>query len=362
MTRPTCIHIQLDRLVHNFHLARQLHGGRVLAVVKANAYGHGDVACAQALAPFADGFAVASVQEALRLREAGVEHRIVLLEGIFGADEMEAVVSHRLTPVIHDFWQVDALQQIPSGTTIPAWLKLDTGMHRLGFMPETLLQAFEALKRSGRVSGITLMTHFANADVAVPGVLDDPLRRFRQAQQELPPMETSLCNSGALLGHPEAHGDWARPGLMLYGVDPAEPGIRARTPLQPVMRFVSEISAVRTIAAGESVGYGSRFKATRTTRVGVVPCGYADGYPRSTPDGTPVAVGEGIAPLIGCVSMDMITVDLTDLPAARVGTPVELWGDRVAVSTVASAAGTVAYELLCQARRAQIETHPATRS
>ena len=359
MTRPTRIHIHLDRLVHNFHLARQMHGGRVLAVIKANAYGHGDVACARALAPLADGFAVASVQEALRLREGGIGHRIVLLEGIFEANEMEAVVLHRLTPVIHDFWQIEALRQVPAGTTIPVWLKLDTGMHRLGFMPETLHQAFEALERGGRVSDITLMTHFANADLATVGVLDEPLRRFRQAQQGLPPLETSLCNSGAVLGHPEAHGDWARPGLMLFGVDPGEPSIPARAALLPVMRFVSEISAVRTIAPGEAVGYGSRFRATRPTRVGVVPCGYADGYPRSTPDGTPVAVGEGIAPLIGCVSMDMITVDLTDLPAARVGTPVELWGDRIAVSAVAASAGTVAYELLCQARRAEILIHPA---
>ncbi|MDE2344809.1 MAG: alanine racemase [Betaproteobacteria bacterium] len=362
MTRPTCIHIHLDRLVHNFHLARQLHGGRLLAVVKANAYGHGDVACAQALAPFADGFAVASVQEALRLREAGIGNRIVLLEGIFEAGEMEAVVSQGLIPVIHDFWQIDALQRIPAGAAIPAWLKLDTGMHRLGFMPEMVFRAYEALERGGRVSGLTLMTHFANADLATTGVLDEPLRRFRQVQQGLPPLETSLCNSGALLGHPEAHGDWARPGLMLYGVDPAEPSIPARGALQPVMRLVSEISAVRTIAPGETVGYGSRFRATRPTRVGVVPCGYADGYPRSAPDGMPVGVGDGIAPLIGCVSMDMITVDLTDLPAAQLGTPVELWGDHIAVSTVASRAGTVAYELLCQARRAPIHIHPALRS
>ncbi len=357
MTRPTCIHIHPDRLAHNFHIARRLHGGRILAVIKANAYGHGDIACAQALAPLADGFGVASLQEAVRLRAAGIDNPVVLLEGIFAAAEMEAVASHGLTPVIHDIWQIDALRQLPAGTTVPVWLKLDTGMHRLGVLPDVLPQAYEALKRSGRVSDVTLMTHFANADLPDARILDEPMRRFRDAQQSLPPLPTSLGNSGAILGHPEARGDWGRPGLMLYGVDPGAPALASRQPLRPVMRFVSEISALRTISAGESVGYGSRFKAARTTRVGVVPCGYADGYPRSAGEGTPVAVGGGIAPLIGCVSMDMITVDLTDLPEAGLGTPVELWGDRIAVSEVASRAGTVAYELLCQARRADIRVH-----
>jgi alanine racemase len=358
MARPTRFHIHLDRLVNNFKTARRLHGGRVLAVIKANAYGHGDLACAEALEPVADGFAVATPEEALHLREAGIKGPIVLLEGVFNAQEMREVVAHRLTPVIHAPWQVEALLRTPFPEPAPVWIKLDTGMHRLGFQPDELRAVHARLRGSAQVGEITVMTHFANADGPVEGVLDEPLRRFREATQGLT-VSTSLCNSGAILGHPAAYGDWARPGLMLYGIDPGVPSLAPRGALQPVMRLVSEITVIRTIAPGEAVGYGSLFKAERPTRVGVIPCGYADGYPRSAIQGTPVAVSGVLVPLIGRVSMDMITVDLTDAPHIQPGAPVELWGDQVAVSTVAQNAGTVAYELLCHARRAPIQHHAA---
>ncbi len=358
MARPTRFHIHLDHLVNNFKTARRLHGGRLLAVIKANAYGHGDEACAHALQDVADGFAVASTEEALRLRQAGIAGPIVLLEGVFSADEMREVVAHRLTPVVHTLWQVEVLLNTSFPAPTPVWIKLDTGMHRLGFQPDELHAVHARLRANAQVGEITVMTHFANADDPIKRVLDEPLRRFRDATQGLA-VSTSLCNSGAILGHPGARGDWARPGLMLYGIDPGVPGIASRETLQPVMRLVSEMTVIRTIAPGEAVGYGSLFRATRPTRVGVIPCGYADGYPRSAIQGTPVAVSGTLVPLIGRVSMDMITVDLTDAPHIQTGAPVELWGTQVAVSTVAQHAGTVAYELLCHARRASILYHTA---
>ena len=330
----------------------------MLAVIKANAYGHGDVACAQALGSLADGFAVATLEEALHLRQAGIKGPIVLLEGVFNVEEMREVVTHRLTPVIHAPWQVEALLRTHFPAPAPVWIKLDTGMHRLGFQPDELCVVHARLRGSAHVAGITVMTHFANADGMDEGAIEEPMRRFHEATRGLA-VSSSLCNSGAILGHPVVRGDWARPGLMLYGIDPGVPGLAPRQNLQPVMRLVSEISVIRTIAPGEAVGYGSLFRADRPTRVGVIPCGYADGYPRSAIQGTPIAVSGALVPLIGRVSMDMITVDLTDAPQIQPGAPVELWGDQVAVSTVAQNAGTVAYEVLCHARRAEMRYHAA---
>ncbi len=351
MTRPTRFLIHLDRLVRNCAKARQLHGGRILAVIKANAYGHGDVACAQALQSSADGFAVATLDEALHLRQAGLTGPIVLLEGVFAAAEMAEVVAHQLTPVIHHAEQVKGLSGLKSNQKLDVWLKVDTGMHRLGVAPEECGTTFESLRASTYVSSITLMTHFANADGADAQTLIMPMQRFKNATQGLT-APSSLCNSGAILGHSDVRGDWARPGLMLYGIDPGAPDVAPRGGLERVMTLESAISAVRTIAPGESVGYGGVFRAQRTTRVGVVPCGYADGYPRSAVQGTPIAVMGHSAPLIGRVSMDMLMVDLTDLPHVGLGAAVELWGDQVPVEQVAQRAGTVAYELLCNAKRA----------
>jgi len=358
MARPTRFHIHLDRLVSNFKTAQRLHGGRVLAVIKANAYGHGDHACALALGSVADGFAVATLEEALHLREAGIKGAIVLLEGVFKATEMRDVAAHRLIPVIHAPWQMDALLHTGFVAPLPVWVKLDTGMHRLGFQPDELRAVYERLRGCAHVGEITVMTHFANADGMAEGAIEEPMRRFREATHGLD-VSTSLSNSGAILGYPAARGDWARPGLMLYGIDPGAPGIASRGDLRPVMRLVSEISVIRTIAPGEAVGYGSLFKALRPTRVGVIPCGYADGYPRSATQGTPIAVSGTLVPLIGRVSMDMLTVDLTDAPQIQPGAPVELWGDQVAVTVVAQNAGTVAYEVLCHARRAEMQYHSA---
>ena len=360
MTRPTVFHIHLDRLVSNCQKARQLHGGKIMAVLKANAYGHGDLECARALSKVADGLAVATLEEAVRLRDAGLQGRILLLEGVFEQAEMKEVVGHGLMTVIHHRDQLAFMRALgPLAESLTVWVKVDTGMHRLGFDPDEVGDVVRQLESMGHAGRLTVMTHFAHADQLEGHGLEDPLRRFHSALRGLH-VDTSLCNSGAILHHPKAYGDWARPGLMLYGVDPVDTGKGSSAGLEPVMRLTSRVLWIRDLQPGERVGYGGLFRAERPTRVGVVPCGYADGYPRTARQETPVALGGRKAPLIGRVSMDMLTVDLTDIPDAVPGVEVELWGDRVPVCLVADGAGTLAYEVLCHASRAEKKVHPVT--
>ncbi len=347
MSRPAFARIDLDALRHNYQQARRLHGGRALAVIKANAYGHGAIPCARALAPVVDAFAVAIVEEALALREAGVTQPILVLEGAFGPDDIALAAAHGLWLTVHQAEQIHLLEQHPPATPLHVWLKMDSGMHRAGFAPADFAAAHGQLAALPGTASITLMTHFARADEPDAPATSAQVRVFDEATASLPG-DRSLCNSGGILGWPSAHRDWARPGIMLYGADPMPDENHG---LQPVMTLGSAIMAVRTLAPGEAVGYGARFVTSRPTRVGVVAMGYADGYPRTVPDGTPVAVDGRITRLIGRVSMDMLTVDLTDLPEAGVGTPVELWGRTIPVNAIAHGAGTIAYELLCNVKR-----------
>lgn len=345
--RPARALIDLAALRHNYQLARARHGARALAVVKANAYGHGAVRCAQALADEADGFAVAFLEEALELREAGITRPILLLEGVFDATELDAVVRHALWIVVHHEAQLRMIETTPLTRPLHVWLKVNSGMNRAGFVGDAVTEAWRRLQASGKVADITLMTHFARADE--PEVIATPaqVERFKAATAGLPGSR-SLANSGAILGWPQARGDWARPGILLYGADPM-PG--EGNGLQPVMTLESAVMAVREIDAGEPLGYGARFVAERRTRVGLVAMGYADGYPRVVPDGTPVAIDGRPGRLIGRVSMDMLTIDLTGHPDAGLGSRVELWGRQVPVNHIATAAGTIAYELLCNVKR-----------
>ncbi|AYH42085.1 alanine racemase [Azoarcus sp. DN11] len=349
--RPARALIDLDALRHNYHLARGRHGGRALAVVKANAYGHGAVECARALAPEVDGFAVAFLEEALELREAGIEQPILLLEGIFDADELDAVVRHDLWMVVHHAEQIRIIDHAKPALPLDVWLKVNSGMNRAGFLPHELRAAWQRLKDNGRVGSITLMTHFARADEPHVLATSEQVAAFDAATRDLPGPR-SLANSGAILGWPDAHRDWARPGILLYGADPM-PG--EPNGLRPVMTLESAIMAIREIPAGAPLGYGARFHAERPTRVGLVAMGYADGYPRTAPNGTPVAVDGIRTRLIGRVSMDMLTVDITDLPEARLGSRVELWGNNVPVNRIAEGAHTIAYELLCNVKRVRFE-------
>lgn len=342
--RPIQASISSGALAHNLRVARQ-HAGtaRVFAVVKANAYGHGLSRARRAFAA-ADGFAVLTLEEAANLRLMGVEQPILLLEGVFGADEIDACSELDLWPVLHHAAQLDWLARQPPARPLQVFLKFDSGMHRLGFALADHAAVVERVRGLPGVAGITLMTHFAQADEAA-GV-DWQLRPFLEtlAGHALP---WSSANSAALLRYPATCGAWVRPGIMLYGASPFAGVGAADLGLRAAMRLRSEIIGVQTLAAGEGVGYGQLFRADRPMRVGVVACGYADGYPRHAPTGTPVSVAGVATRTLGRVSMDMLCVDLEPCPQAGVGSPVELWGDAVPVDAVAAAAGTNSYELLC---------------
>ncbi|MFN3397849.1 MAG: alanine racemase [Sulfurimicrobium sp.] len=342
MSRPLRATIHLSALRHNLDVARR-HAthSRVLAVVKANGYGHGMLRAARAFAA-ADGFAVLTVQDAITLREAGFTQAILLLEGFFAPDELPLLARHRIATVVHAQWQLDALLRFPSASGIALWLKANSGMNRLGFQPEELPAALAALRQSG--AKLTLMTHFARADES-DGITGQ-LSRFNALSRgaELP---RSMANSAALLCCPETHADWVRPGIMLYGASPLPQHSAAELGLQPAMTLSSEVIALRDIQAGDEVGYGGAFSAPCAMRIGVVACGYADGYPRHAPNGTPVLVNGLRSRIVGRISMDMLTVDLSHIPEARVGSPITLWGQGLPVEEVAAAAGTLSYELLC---------------
>lgn len=352
--RPARALIDLDALRHNYQLARELGGARALAVVKADAYGHGALRCARALADLADGFAVACIEEALELRAAGIRAPILLLEGFFAADELALIAEHDLWCVVHSAWQLEAIERTALARPLHVWLKLDSGMHRVGLHPADYRAAHQRLLASGKVAKVVLMSHFARADEPDCPRTAEQLAVFRAARGELA-AEISLCNSPALLGWPQLlppqSTDWVRPGIMLYGATPFEQPQALAARLRPVMTLESQIIAVRELPAGEPVGYGARFVGARPTRVGVVAMGYADGYPRHAPNGAPVAVDGVRSALIGRVSMDMLTVDLTDLPQAGLGSRVELWGAQVPASELATAAETIPYQLFCNLKR-----------
>jgi alanine racemase len=372
MTRPLKARINLNAFRHNYIQAKALQGGHCVAVVKANAYGHGAVACAQAIQDIADAFAVASLSEAKQLRQAGIVNPILLLEGFFDAAELSEIVEYDCWLVIHSDWQVRALLNSGIKHPLSIWLKIDTGMHRLGFAPDCVMPIYVQLCESQCVANIVLMTHFANADNDSRTDTTQQIEAFTQMlkvlkaehhPEKLPVSGFSLSNSAAILAWSETlvelftHDEpnfqtWSRPGIMLYGASPVTDQ-SSQAQLLSVMHLTSRIIAIQTVNAGESIGYGSIFTATHTTRVGVVACGYADGYPRSATH-APVLVGGVESQVIGRVSMDMLFIDLTDIPHVNIGDEVELWGDNIDVNTVARVAGTIAYELFCNVKRAEL--------
>jgi alanine racemase len=342
--RPIQARISVGAMAHNLRVARSQAGGaRVFAVVKANAYGHGLSRARRALAA-ADGFAVLTLEEAANLRLMGVEQPILLLEGLFGANEIATCAELDLWPVLHHPLHLDWLQHQPPARPIQVFLKFDSGMHRLGFPLADHAAIVARVQSLPGVAGITLMTHFAQADETA-GV-DWQLQPFL-GDMSAYGLPWSSANSAALLRYPETRGNWVRPGLMLYGASPFADVTAAQLGLRPAMTLQSELISVQTLQAGEGVGYGQLFRAECAMRVGVVACGYADGYPRHAPTGTPVRVDGHASRTLGRVSMDMLCVDLSDCPAAGVGSPVVLWGEGVSVDAVAAAAGTSSYELLC---------------
>jgi alanine racemase len=344
MARPIRATIRLSALRSNLELAQRMAPqARALAVIKANAYGHGLLRAAGALRG-ADGFAVLDLDDAVRLRQAGHNQRILLLEGFFDPLELTHFSAYGLTAVVHSFQQVAMLEHTNLSSPVDVFLKVNTGMNRLGFAPDAVGAALERLQGAGNTGEITLMTHFANADD--PRGIDWQLETFRRSLAGLD-LPVSTANSAALLRYPGATQGWSRPGIMLYGASPFAEQSAAALGLTPAMTLQSGIIAVQHLERGASVGYGGAFSARRRMRIGIVACGYADGYPRHAGSGTPVLVDGQRARTVGRVSMDMLCVDLSDLPAAGVGSPVVLWGEGMPVEEVAAAAGTVSYELLC---------------
>jgi alanine racemase len=324
-------------------------GARVMAVVKANAYGHGLVPTALAL-PEADAFAVARLEEGIALREAGVGQTIVLLEGVFSAEQLAEAARQRFEIVVHDPHQVALLESFRGEPRFIVWLKIDTGMNRLGFRAEEFAPVLQRLTHL-RVPAaeIRLMTHLARADERDCPMTHAQLTRFAQLSAGLKHV-TSIGNSAGLLGWPGGRGDWVRPGLALYGISPFAGERASDAGLVPVMTLATTVIAVRRVPRGETVGYGAAWVTERDSRVAIVAGGYGDGLLRSLPTGTPVLVNGRRAPLVGRVAMDMIAVDVTELPEVEVGTRCVLWGRALEVSEVAMRAGTIAYELLCGVR------------
>ena len=362
MPRPILAAIDIAALRHNLALARRHAGARkVWAVVKANAYGHGLERAMQGFAD-ADGLALLDLDEAVRARDAGWGKPILLLEGCFAPTDLKVVDELRLTTVVHHRSQLESLTTFRPRRPIEVYVKVNTGMNRLGFAPAEVADVIARLAGLAGVRIAALMTHFANADRedadAGPAAVAEQLRVFDAACAGWSGPRC-VANSAALLLHPQVGGDAVRPGIALYGATPMAGRTAASFGLMPAMSLIARVLSVQRLAAGETIGYGSRWRAQRPARIGVLACGYADGYPRVAPDGTPVWIGGQRVPLVGRVSMDMITVDLTDAPQVDVGSEAELWGRNIPVDEVAEACGTVGYELLCAlARRVPVaESH-----
>jgi len=344
MPRPIRATIRASALARNFAVARR-HAGdsRIWAVIKANAYGHGLLRAARALEQ-ADGYALLDFEEAIRLRLAGIDKPLLMLEGFFQPQDLALLAEYRLTPAVHSLAQLEMLEKTALAAPIDTYLKVNSGMNRLGFTIDNVRLAWNALKSHRQVRSVTLMTHFADADGA--GGVAAQLEWMAQITRDLE-APRSLANSAALLRYPESRADWVRPGIMLYGCSPFPDAAAESLGLEPAMTLRSELIGVQNLQAGEGVGYGFSFKAEAEMTIGIVACGYADGYPRHAPSGTPVLVGGQRVPTVGRVSMDMLCVDISDLPEAYIGTPVTLWGEGLSADEVATKAGTVSYELLC---------------
>jgi len=351
MPRPITATIHVASLTHNLARAKACApGSKAWGVVKANAYGHGLEYALRGFAA-ADGLALIEFDNAVRLRELGWNKPILLLEGWFDTADLHTMAQHGLNGAVHCPEQIAMLESVQLGAKIDVHLKMNTGMNRLGFRPEAFGAAYARLRANPNVGEITLMTHFANADEAahqcVP--IREQIRRFNEGAAGLAG-PCSLSNSAGVLQMPalagELRSDWIRPGIMLYGGSPGGQSAEAFS-LKPAMTLASEIIGVQALQAGDFVGYGSRFQADGAMRVGAVACGYADGYPRHAPTGTPVLVDGVRTRTIGRVSMDMLMVDLTPVPQAGVGSKVVLWGEGMPIDEVAAAADTIGYELMC---------------
>lgn len=347
MPRPILAYIDQAALAHNLSITRRYAPNtRITAVIKANAYGHGLMHSAEALKS-ADGFALLELEAAISLRNAGFTLPILLLEGFFSMQELALFEQYNLDAVIHHDEQVEMLTHCKQrGLNI--FLKINTGMNRLGFAPENIPALLERLAGNPAISNITIMSHFATADETKHNdTFKQQLQLFNKIVQTHPRLPHSLANSAAIIRYPETHRDWVRPGLMLYGASPFSDQSATEIGLVPAMMLTSKIIAIQHLKQGDKVGYGCGFQADKPMRIGIVACGYADGYPRHAPTGTPVLINNQRCRLVGRVSMDMLTVDITGATDAQLNNPVILWGKGLPVEEIARHAGTISYELLC---------------
>lgn len=346
--RKTKAIIDLNALRHNAALAKKTAPDSVLiGVIKANAYGHGAVAAAQALDGLCGAFAVAYIDEAVELQDSGIKKDILLLEGFTDADELKTVADRQFWTVVHHQHQLDFLDHYTGPPLKHITLKVDTGMHRLGLTPEETRSAAKKMKENGNAQTLSLTTHFSISDL-----LDDNYTRQQidiiqtlAAELDLP---IAMANSGGILGWDDSHSHWNRAGIMLYGVTPFDHAHPAADQLQAVMTLQAPVIALRSIDAGECVGYGRNWCAKRKSTIATLAIGYADGYPRVVKAGTDCYIHGQRAKLVGNISMDMITIDVTDIPEVTIGDMVELWGKNIPVNEVAMAAGTIGYELVAR--------------
>ena len=346
MTRPLRAAIRLSALRHNLNRVRMAApASRVMAVVKANGYGHGLERVAAALGD-ADGFGVACLEEAVRLREAGIRQPITLFEGFVDPRELPEIGRLQLDIVVHHEQQLVVLERLKKSMSLRVWFKIDSGMHRLGFPSEQARSVYARLTACDCVEEVRLFSHLAAADDRRSGYTRRQLNQFMDITDGMKGAR-SLANSGAILGWPDTHLDWVRPGLMLYGISPFAGGVAADEGLQPVMTLSSRLIAVNRCKRQDAIGYGHAWVCPQDMPVGIVAAGYGDGYPRHAISGTPVLVNGRRAQIIGRVSMDMLSIDLRAHPEARVGDEVVLWGDGLPVEEVAQHAGTIPYELVC---------------
>jgi len=356
MTSPTYAVINLDALQHNLKIVRHYApNAKVMPVIKANAYGHGMVRTASALQS-ADAFAVARVDEGVNLRKAGISNKITVLEGFSCNNELEAILNYRLDPVVHSFTQLSMLEARMELNTCSIWLKLDTGMNRLGFKSDELVIAYQRLKHCPFIKGpINLMTHLSHADATKDKTTLKQISLFNETVTSLfanhkndsNPCAYSIANSAGILAWPSSLTDWVRPGIMLYGISPFPNKTGEQYQLKPAMTLYSRLIAVKSLLKGDKVGYSGTWTCSKPTRLGIVAIGYGDGYPRHAKEGTPVLVNNQRVPLVGRVSMDMLTVDLKSQPDAKLGDCVILWGNGLAIEEIAHYADTIPYALAC---------------
>lgn len=347
MTRPTTVEIDFNSLKHNLQVVRSLAPkSKVLSMIKANAYGHGLVRVARALQE-TDAFGVACIDEALIIRQAGITTPIVIMAGFFSPDELELIERLNCSVVVHHQEQVDQLSRLSRLRAINVWIKIDTGMHRLGFLPEHVSKVYQELQQNPAVrSPMVLATHFSDADDVNCPKTSQQLSLFHQITKDLDG-ERSLANSAGILNFPESHDDWVRPGLMLYGVSPIAGKQGSQFGLKPAMTLRSKIIEVRDQRQGDKIGYCSAFTCPTDMRIGIIAIGYGDGYPFHNATRTPVLIGSHLCHIIGRVAMDMVAVDLHTFPEAKIGEDVVLWGQDLPVEHIAEVAHSIPYELLC---------------